>query len=144
MVLMVVFLFYFMWFCLKSMLSCIRNVWNRFTLKRKCFKEFLEILRNVLRNFLHWLHWKLPFWQLSMQPALKISSKWRHCRFSVDRNDWPLYQETCITHLRYNTFALSHRFCFVLAAISWYDGHLSSPVSCTINIRTRQGSGGPI
>ena len=34
------------------------------------------------RNFHHWLHWKLSFWQLSVQPALKISSKWRHFRFS--------------------------------------------------------------
>ena len=34
-------------------------------------------------NFHHWLHWKLSFWQLSVQPAMKISSKWRHFRFSV-------------------------------------------------------------
>ena len=35
------------------------------------------------RNFHHWLHWKLSFWQLSVQPVMKISSKWRHFRFSV-------------------------------------------------------------
>ena len=34
-------------------------------------------------NFHHWLHWKLSFWQLSVQPVMKISSKWRHFRFSV-------------------------------------------------------------
>ena len=34
------------------------------------------------RNFNHWLHWKLSFWQLSVQPVMKISSKWRHFRFS--------------------------------------------------------------
>ena len=35
------------------------------------------------RNFNHWLHWKLSFWQLPVQPVMKISSKWRHSRFSV-------------------------------------------------------------
>ena len=35
------------------------------------------------RNFNHWLHWKLSFWQLPVQPVMKISSKWRHFRFSV-------------------------------------------------------------
>ena len=33
-------------------------------------------------NFHHWLHWKLSKWQLSVQPVMKISSKWRHFRFS--------------------------------------------------------------
>ena len=32
------------------------------------------------RNFNHWLHWKLSFWQLPVQPVIKISSKWRHFR----------------------------------------------------------------
>ena len=35
------------------------------------------------RNFHHWLHWKLSFWQLPVQPVMIISSKWRHFRFSV-------------------------------------------------------------
>ena len=35
------------------------------------------------RNFNHWLHWKLSFWQLPVQPVMKISSKWRHFRFSA-------------------------------------------------------------
>ena len=34
-------------------------------------------------NFNHWLHWKFSFWQLPVQPVMKISSKWRHFRFSV-------------------------------------------------------------
>ena len=34
-------------------------------------------------KFHHWLHRKLSFWQLSVQPVMKISSKWRHFRFSV-------------------------------------------------------------
>ena len=34
-------------------------------------------------NFNHWLHRKLSFWQLSVQPVMKISSKWRHFCFSV-------------------------------------------------------------
>ena len=28
-------------------------------------------------NFHHWLHWKLSIWQLPVQPAMKISSKWQ-------------------------------------------------------------------
>ena len=35
-------------------------------------------------NFNHWLHRKLSFWQLSVQPVMKISSKWRHFCFSDD------------------------------------------------------------
>ena len=35
------------------------------------------------RNFHHWLHWKLSFWRLPVQPLMKISSKWWHFRFSV-------------------------------------------------------------
>ena len=34
-------------------------------------------------NLHHWLHCKLSKWQLPMQPVIKISSKWRHFRFSV-------------------------------------------------------------
>ena len=33
------------------------------------------------RNFRQWLHWKLSFWQLPMQPVTKSSSTWQ--RFSV-------------------------------------------------------------
>ena len=34
-------------------------------------------------HFHHWLHWKLSFWQLSVQLVMKISSKWQHFRFSA-------------------------------------------------------------
>ena len=34
------------------------------------------------RNFHQWLHWKLSFWQLSVQPVMRISSKLWHFRFS--------------------------------------------------------------
>ena len=38
-------------------------------------------------NFHHWLHWKLSKRQLPMQSVMKISSRWRHFRFSVDNSD---------------------------------------------------------
>ena len=38
-------------------------------------------------NFHHWLHWKLSKWQLPVQPMMKISSKWRHFRFSGGQRD---------------------------------------------------------
>ena len=34
------------------------------------------------RNFHQWLLWNLSFWQLSMQPVIETSSKWRHFRFN--------------------------------------------------------------
>ena len=49
-------------------------------------------------NFHHWLHWKLSKWQLPVQPVIKISSKWRHFRFSV----WIF----CYIGPRYNSTAL--------------------------------------
>ena len=33
-------------------------------------------------NYHHWQHWKLSKWQLPVQSVMKISSKWRHFRFS--------------------------------------------------------------
>ena len=64
------------------------------------------------RNFHHWLHWKLSFWQLSVQPVMKISSKWRHFRFS-DRAHaiWygalccyiPCYKQVQVYVIRYIT-----------------------------------------
>ena len=33
-------------------------------------------------NLYHWLHRKLSKWQLSVQPVMKLSSKWWHFRFS--------------------------------------------------------------
>ena len=41
-----------------------------------------ETEMSSLWNFHHWLHWKLSKWQLPVQPVIKISSKWRHFRFS--------------------------------------------------------------
>ena len=38
-------------------------------------------------NFHHWLHWKLSFWQLPVQPVMKILSKWQHFCFSVPGTD---------------------------------------------------------
>ena len=32
-------------------------------------------------NSYHWLHWKLSFWQLPVQPVMKMSSKWQHLHF---------------------------------------------------------------
>ena len=67
-----------------------------------CVVVSLEILRSQLPrvycytetemssfwwNFHHWLHWKLSKWQLPVQPMIKISSKWRHFRFSVCHHD---------------------------------------------------------
>ena len=47
--------------------------------------EFVSITETEMssfwRNFRHWRHWKLSFWQLSVQPVMKISSKWWHFRF---------------------------------------------------------------
>ena len=43
------------------------------TLKRKC---------HIDESFHHWLHWKLSFWQLPVQPVMKMSWKWIHFRFS--------------------------------------------------------------
>ena len=45
------------------------------TRKRKCH-NFDEI-------FIHWLHQKLSFRQLSVQPVMKISLKWQNLRFST-------------------------------------------------------------
>ena len=41
-----------------------------------------ETKMSFWRNFHHWLHWKLSFWQLPVQPVMNISSKWRLFRFS--------------------------------------------------------------
>ena len=51
--------------------------------KIRFYKYITETkMSSFWRNFHHWLHWKLSFWQLSVQPVMKISSKWRHFRFS--------------------------------------------------------------
>ena len=45
------------------------------------------------RNLHHWLHRKLSNWQLSVQPVMKISSKWLHFRFSVCAGNSPVSGE---------------------------------------------------
>ena len=35
-------------------------------------------------NIHHWLYWKLSFWQLPVQPVMKISSKWRPFHFKTN------------------------------------------------------------
>ena len=96
--------------------SCIFNCQNSLTGNRWCrqwhkswhhenslvpvskdtFTPFCVLLQSVTetkmssfwRNFHHWLHWKLSFWQLPVQPVMNISSKWRLFRFSVLRVDF--------------------------------------------------------
>ena len=49
-----------------------------------CWQPYTETkMSSFWRNFHHWLHWKLSFWQLPVQPVMNISSKWRLFRFSV-------------------------------------------------------------
>ena len=45
-------------------------------------------------NFHQWLHWKLSKWQLSVQPVMKISSKWWRLRFSL----WAEKKYYCTFH----------------------------------------------
>ena len=66
-------------------------------------------------NFHHWLHWKLSKWQLPVQPVIKISSKWRHFRFS-DIARLYISPWVCAIHLficRYNDFQTSCHFQYV-------------------------------
>ena len=45
-------------------------------------KNYIETeMSSFWWNFHHWLHWKLSFWQLPVQPV-NISSKWQHFCFS--------------------------------------------------------------
>ena len=61
------------------------------------------------RNFYHWLHWKLSFWQLPVQPVMKISSKWRHSHFSVicikSVYQWRLLRTWVSNHIHYFVWA---------------------------------------
>ena len=43
-----------------------------------CEDALTETRISFWRNFHHWLQWKLSFWQLPVQPMMKISSKWRY------------------------------------------------------------------
>ena len=48
-------------------------------------------------NFHLWLHWKLSNWQLPVQPVIKISSKWRHFRFSVCNHHGAANRSMCVS-----------------------------------------------
>ena len=101
------------------------------------------------RNFNHWLHWKLSFWQLPVQPVTKISSKWRHFRFSV----FDCYIEAKI--IRYSHTRLERLGPFILYPVELFWGgvaHISvsklniigsdnrlSPGRCQVIIRTNAG-----
>ena len=57
--------------------------WNKQSKRRWYETPITETkISSFWRNFNHWLLWKLSFWQLPVQPVIKISSKWRHFRFS--------------------------------------------------------------
>ena len=47
------------------------------------YRYTTTMISSFWRHFRHWLHRKLSFWQLPMQPMTKMSSKWRYFRFSV-------------------------------------------------------------
>ena len=47
-----------------------------------CHNSTETKMSSLWRNFHHWLHWKLSFWQLPVQPVMNISSKWRLFCFS--------------------------------------------------------------
>ena len=54
----------------------------------------------------HWLHRKLSFWQLSVQPVMKISSKWQHFRFSDVR--WIYTMKTALRISSYTFVSIIH------------------------------------
>ena len=76
---------YLMYKVSKSLLNFIELEhadWRPFM--RLKYTTFTETkMSSFWRNFHHWLHWKLSFWQLPVQPVMNISSKWRLFRFSV-------------------------------------------------------------
>ena len=55
----------------------------RYEMRIKSILPITEMWRSLWRNLHHWLLRKLSFWQLSVQSMMKISSKWRHFRFSA-------------------------------------------------------------
>ena len=66
----------------------IPDKWNRWENMYSLILFTETKMSSFWRNFNHWLHWKLSFWQLPVQPVMKISSKWRHFRFSVIAQGW--------------------------------------------------------
>ena len=80
---------YNLWTMLESLgmyaTQIMRVHWNGnvFALMKFSSLAALEIVKIFWRNFHHWLHWKLSFRQLQVQPVMKISSKWWHFHFNV-------------------------------------------------------------
>ena len=77
----------FLWlFKILNMYSLIRlHFWK--WLKRYHIEYFVSVITELEMSVwwkLHqWLHMKLLVWQLSVQPLMKISSKWQHFHFGV-------------------------------------------------------------
>ena len=87
------------------------------------------------RNFHHWLHWKLSFWQLPVQPVMNISSKWRLFRFSAVRHlvfsddlfsircceiSWQWPSSKCLT----SNIKIMHESNEFLSNIEWHELHI--------------------
>ena len=80
------------------------------------------------RNFNHWLHWKLSFWQLPVQPVMKISSKWRHFRFSVVL----VFYDRFTRQSMYHGFVLCFDYVILATACLRLSQFSLFPISCTI------------
>ena len=64
-------------------------LWNRipYAGKTEATWSYTEMeMLSFWQKFHHWPHWKLSFWQLSVQPVAKILSKWQHFHYSVNSN----------------------------------------------------------
>ena len=77
------YLAYWHWF--KEVILCLILFFNSLSLVLKRFRLLYTETKMSLFwwNLHHWLQRKLSKWQLSVQPVMKISSKWWHFRFSV-------------------------------------------------------------
>ena len=81
-----------------------RHIWSSFpTIPGSSLLYTETEMSSFWWNYHHWLHWKLSKWQLPVQPVMKISSKWRHFRFSVTWINFKAiitHQVTCGMKLR--------------------------------------------
>ena len=68
-------------------------------------------------NFHHWLHWKLSKRQLPMQSVMKISSRWRHFRFSVDNSD---NGAMCAGRITTSLFVSCRSHCYLFACYYYF------------------------
>ena len=68
-------------------------------------------------NFHHWLHWKLSKRQLPMQSVMKISSRWRHFRFSVDNSD---NGAMCAGRITTSLFVSCRSHCYIFACYYYF------------------------